>query len=95
MSRDKKLLEDKLAGTLKSLSDEESKAKNEHRQRTKLEGQLGNTEEKLERESKLKQDLEKENRRLHAEINELQEKLALANQKVMIPFPLMFFSLCH
>ena len=65
-----------------ALANEESKSKNEHRQRTKLESQLADTDSKLEREVKLKQDLEKENRKLHAEINDLQEKLALAEQRV-------------
>lgn len=82
LSRDKKVLEDKLNETIASLASEESKSKNEHRQRTKLESQLADTDSKLEREVKLKQDLEKENRKLHAEINDLQEKLALAEQRV-------------
>ena len=84
MSRDKKSLEDKLAESAKSLSNEEGKLKNEHRQRTKLEGQLNDVEARLERESKLKQDLEKDNRHLHSEISDLQEKLALAEQRVKL-----------
>ena len=53
LSRDKKVLEDKLQETQQSLEGEENKSKLEHRSRLKLESGVQDLEEKLGRENKV------------------------------------------